>query len=305
MNFENLKTESYKKISAEYLQWLSTLGFSKGIEYNYTNRVADFFYWLESKNILSVTAITQKHISEYFAYLEQKTGVRTRKPFSTSHLNHNFAAIDYLLEFLHQHGAKNTPIPTQHRIKPDKQARIHKIKPFTQAEIKILYNGIENTYPQLQYILREAKHYQLKLIFTLYYGCGLRRHEGYKLRIDDIDFDKKTVFIEKGKNYKDRIIPMSAGVYKELQDYIYNFRHRLKLPHKRLFIYEENALSNCLKELHRICTDENIKAKKITLHILRHSIATHLLQNGMTIENIALFLGHSTLESTQIYTHFI
>jgi integrase/recombinase XerD len=96
---------------------------------------------------------------------------------------------------------------------------------------------------------------------------------------------------------------MSSGVYKELQDYIYNFRHQLKLNHNRLFIHCEQALLLNLKYLKNICNDENIKAKRITFHLLRHSIATHLLQNGMSIENIALFLGHSSLDSTQIYTH--
>jgi integrase/recombinase XerD len=98
---------------------------------------------------------------------------------------------------------------------------------------------------------------------------------------------------------------MSNGVYNALQDYVYNFRHRLKLKHNRLFISTQGILLERLKRLQKICTDENIKAKRITLHALRHSIATHLLQNGMSIENISLFLGHTSLDTTQIYTHLI
>jgi integrase/recombinase XerD len=60
-----------------------------------------------------------------------------------------------------------------------------------------------------------------------------------------------------------------------------------------------------LKYLHSLCPDESIQSKRPTFHVLRHSIATHLLQNGMTIENIARFLGHNSLSSTQIYTHII
>jgi integrase/recombinase XerD len=65
------------------------------------------------------------------------------------------------------------------------------------------------------------------------------------------------------------------------------------------------VLGNKLKYLQSVCDDENIKAKRLSLHVLRHSIATYLLQNGMSIENIALFLGHSSLDTTQIYTHLI
>jgi integrase/recombinase XerD len=95
---------------------------------------------------------------------------------------------------------------------------------------------------------------------------------------------------------------MSAGVYEQLQDYVYNFRHKLKLKHNRLFIITTGTICRRLKELQKTCCDENIQAKHLTIHRLRHAIATHLLQNGMSMENIALFLGHGSLNSTQIYT---
>ena len=98
---------------------------------------------------------------------------------------------------------------------------------------------------------------------------------------------------------------MNTAVCKALENYIYNFRNLLKLNHKRLFINTTGTLNDSLKDLQNVCDSEEIKSKKMTLHILRHSIATHLLQNGMSIESIALFLGHSSLESTQIYTHLI
>jgi len=147
--------------------------------------------------------------------------------------------------------------------------------------------------------------YELKLVFALFYGCGLRRSEGDKLQIQNVDFEQKTIFIEQGKNYKDRIVPMSENVCNNLKDYIYNYRKSLKLNHNRLFACGMQTQVQRLHHLQKICTDEQIREKRITLHILRHSIATHLLQNGMSIDNIALFLGHSSLDSTQIYTHLI
>ena len=295
---------SYRKITAEYGIWLDTLGFSEGIVYEYPHRISDFFKWLQTQGIHQINRLNQKHIEKYFAYLQIRPNKRRKGHLlSASSLNDNFIAVDKLLEFLHQQGATNTPIPTNHRITTDKEERIYKIEILTQAEIKTLYNCIENTYPNLDYIRREQNHYQLRLIFALYYGCGLRRSEGHRLTPADIDFEKRTVFVEKGKNYRDRVIPMGKNVYKELQDYIYNFRHRLRLPHKRLFIHSAGKLNDSLQYLQSVCDDEAIQAKRLTLHVLRHSIATHLLQNGMSIENISLFLGHSTLDSTQIYTH--
>ena len=297
---------SYKTIIAEYVTWLETLGFSDAMIYDYKFRLHDFFEWLENKQVQSINLLNNRHITEYHAYLETRQNKKIKgRLLSASHLNHNFMAIDKLLEFLHQYGMANAPVPTNYRMKMDEQERIQKIEVLTQQEIKTLYNCIPNTYSRFLFAERQARQYELKLIFALYYGCGLRLSEGYKLRIQDVDFDKKTVFVEQGKNYKDRIIPMSSGVYNELQDYVYNYRHRLKLKHNRLFIYTKQTLHLRLKHLQNVCDDETIKEKRLSLHVLRHSIATHLLQNGMSIENISLFLGHSSLDTTQIYTHLI
>lgn len=297
---------SYTEINKKYTVWLDTLGFSNGVVYDYKDRVRDFLEWLETQSIKQINAIKQKHVTDYFSYLETRPNKRKKGALlSVSHLNHNFIAVDKLLEFLHGQGMKNTPIPTNYRLKVDKDERIRKIEILTKDQIKTLYNAIENTYPKLNFIQRETNQYQLKLIFSLNYACGLRLSEGLKIRFQDIDFERKTVFVEKGKNYKDRFIPMSTGVYNGLQDYIYNFRNKTKPPHNRLFLKSKGNLNQMLKHLQNVCEDEQIQQKRLSMHVLRHSIATHLLQNGMSIENISLFLGHSSLESTQIYTHVV
>jgi integrase/recombinase XerD len=291
--------ENYNAIKNEYAVWLTTLGFSSATVVDYKDRVRDFFEWLQAKNVNQINVVNQKHIENYFDYLQVRKSKRANRALSVSHLNHNFLAIDKLLEFLHQMGLQTAPIPTNYRIKPDKEQRIKNIQPLTKEEIKTLQANINDIYSQLPFKQREAKQEQLKLIFALYYGCGLRRNEGYKLTANDIDFDKKTIFIRQGKNYKDRIIPMNTGVCKALENYIYNYRNLQKVKHKRLFLSTTGTLNNSLQDLQKLTEID----KKLTLHILRHSIATHLLQAGMSIESIALFLGHSSLESTQIYTH--
>jgi integrase/recombinase XerD len=295
---------SYEAIVKEYANWLDTLGYSYSLVHSCELRICDFFKWLETNRIQNINQLTNKQINDYRNYLETRPNkVFKGRLLGVIHINWYFFAIDKLLEFLHQYGMTNLPVPTNYRMKVDQQARILSFEILTQQEIKTLYNCIPNTYQTLPFEQRQAKQYELKLIFALFYGCGLRRAEGHDLCIQDVDFDKKTVFVRQGKNYKDRIVPMSTGVYKELEDYIYNFRHQLKLNHNRLFLCGEIMLGLKLKNLQNVCNDEKIKAKRLSLHILRHSIATHLLQNGMSIENIALFLGHSSLDSTQIYTH--
>ena len=296
----------YHTILTDYTAWLDTLGYSNSIIDSCKYRIHNFFEWLEEKQIHSITDLTAKQISNYHHYLETRPNKCFKgRLLGASHINWYSFAIDKLLEFLHQYGMTGAPVPTNQRLKIDHQERILPFDILTQDEIKTLYNCITNTYPNHPFEERQAKQYELKLILALYYGCGLRRLEGFNMCLQDIDFNKRTIFIHQGKNYKDRIVPMSEGVYRDLQDYVYNFRHLLKLNHNRLFISCYGAIAKKFKYLQNICEDENIKAKKPHLHILRHSIATHLLQNGMSIENIALFLGHSSLDSTQIYTHLI
>jgi len=298
--------ENYTTLKEEYTLWLGTLGFSKNMVHTCTYGIQYFFEWLHTQGVSHINRLTQKHIELYFDYLQNRPHKRKKgRLLSASTLNGYFFGIDRLLEFLHQTGMNEVPTPTGQRIAVDKQEMINKINPFTQAEIKELQANITNTYGNLPFASRERIHEQLKLVFALYYGCGLRRSEGHRLTFDDIDFDRKTVFVKQGKNYKDRIIPMSEGVYKALEHYIYNFRSLQKLPHKRLFISAGSTLNRQLQNLQQTCSNEVIKSKKMHLHVLRHSMATHLLQNGMSIEQIARFLGHSSLETTQIYTHIV
>lgn len=296
----------FKAIANEFNVWIDTLGYSDSMKHTCKYRVIDFFQWLETKQIHNIRELTDRHIRDYRSYLEVRPNSQFKgRLLSAKHINWYINVVDKLLEFLHQYGVTSAPTPAYNRIKADDDERVLPFDILTQDEVKTLRNCIPDTFPHLNFVERQLRHYQLKLVFALYYGCGLRRSEGYNLQVQDIDFERKTIFVRQGKNSKDRFVPMSEGVYKEVQDYIYNFRSHFKLDNNHLFIYQPTTLLVQLRHLKKTCPDQNIRAKRITLHSLRHSIATHLLQNGMNIENIALFLGHSDLDTTQIYTHFV
>jgi integrase/recombinase XerD len=148
-------------------------------------------------------------------------------------------------------------------------------------------------------------------MLSILYGCGLRRNEAVSVDVGDINFDGSILLVRKGKNYKERFVPISKASLKYLQEYIYDHRPGLLRGQKAeaLFLSLQCKRLNGqtmivrLKHLQRQTEDKDLMEKEIGLHTLRHSIATHLLQAGMDIESIARFLGHSSLESTQIYTH--
>jgi integrase/recombinase XerD len=302
-----MRTEHYKKIHEQYVRWVDILGFSDSSIKGFDKRIEEFFDWLENHSILSISEVTQKQINIYFDYLQTRPNRKYKGTLlSPSQLNQNFNAVNKLCEFLHQQGMENAPMPINKMFKIDLTERIRKIQPFTQNEIKEMYDFIDNAFCNVkQHSVRERKKEQLKLAFALFYGCGLRMSEGMKLTIKDVDFERKTIFVHQGKNYKDRIVPMSDGVFKIIENYVYNFRNRQRVKHSCLFLCKQMAIRRSLETVKNTCKNPEIQSKRITLHLLRHTIATHLLENGATFENIAKFLGHSSLVSTQIYTHIV
>jgi len=178
---------------------------------------------------------------------------------------------------------------------------------LTQSEIKQLFEATS-------YSNTDAKiRYRDKAILVCCYSCGLRRNELVHLDIKDVLFDKQRLFVRKGKNYKERFVPINKHSSRILEEYIYDWRtefYNYKETESLFINYRGNRLqgmsfANRLKSIIKATGNTDLEDRNITLHSLRHSIATHLLEKGASIEHISTFLGHASLESTQIYTHFL
>jgi len=168
---------------------------------------------------------------------------------------------------------------------------------LTMAEVKELYKACDASILGLRD----------KVMLGIYYGCGLRRNEGAQLDVSDIDFKGQLVYVRKGKNYKERYVPANEITLQHIKDYLDHSRPFLLTRDKTsaLFISDKGNRAqghSLLLRLRRLAKLSKLQ-KNIRLHTLRHSIATHLLQGGMKLEHISKFLGHASLESTQIYTH--
>lgn len=284
--------------------YMQTLGYAKTTTYQYHNTATHFLIWLEQNDINHISQLSTKTVNQYFEYTEQRPNKRHKgQGLSSSGLDYTFKAVDKFLEFLHSIGAEKAPLPLNYRLERE---RLKPLNPLTKAEITTLYNTIPATYQNINnYTLREAKQMSLKLVLDLCYGCGLRKREVLNLKYKDVDFGRQVLHIRQSKGYKDRYVPMNKTTSKSIEHFAYHYSRVLQKDKQRkehLYPYRQII---ALKLLLPACTDTTLKAKKPTLHTLRHSIATHLLQNGMPIESISRFLGHSSLLTTQIYTHII
>ena len=150
-------------------------------------------------------------------------------------------------------------------------------------------------------ILQNIKNQKHRTMLSLIYACGLRRSELLNLKPLQIDSKRHLLIILNGKGMKDRVIPISDKVITMLRDY-----YKLYKPSKWLFEgqnagqqYSESSLQEVLKIAIR---KARIK-KPVTLHWLRHSYATHLLEAGTDLRYIQELLGHKSSKTTEIYTH--
>ena len=142
-----------------------------------------------------------------------------------------------------------------------------------------------------------------KTIINLFYGSGMRLSELVNLNVQDIDFSRKSVKVL-GKRNKERIIPLPAEVLTDLAHYL-DLRNRDFLGEQALFLTSKGKrvyprmVYGCVKSYLSAVTT----AGKRSPHVLRHSYATHLLNNGADINAIKELLGHANLAATQVYTH--
>lgn len=149
-------------------------------------------------------------------------------------------------------------------------------------------------------IMQYTNNIKHKCIIGLLYSSGLRRSELLNLKVTDIDSKRMVVTIKSAKGNKDRISILSPSILKGLQNYYRKYR-----PKTYLFEGQsENKYSgsSVLNIVVMAAKKAGIQ-KKVTPHMLRHSFATHLLENGTDIRHIQLLLGHSSTKTTEIYTH--
>ncbi len=288
---------------ANYKEWLDILGFAESTVYYLPNHLQEFFYYLECHGHDGLKTITTETIKNYYQELQQRANQRQSGALSKSYLNKHQQALKKFKEYLQNHNYNDFNIHLKTETNPTEE----KLNILTQSEIKQLFNATEYSHAESRFKLRD------KAILTILYSCGLRRNEAVHLDVSDIYFDKERVFVRKGKNYKERFVPINRKNAEILEDYIYEARPEFNTKNntEALFISKQSkrmqgmSLANRLKAIVQATNNKNIKEKKITLHILRHSIATHLLQQKVALESIKTFLGHSSLESTQIYTHLV
>lgn len=250
------------------INFMTTRGYSPKTIKAYTGAVETMARYFGR----SPLALSSQDIEQYFYHL--RTSLLAD---ATIHLSHH--AIRY---FYRIHSQKNM-VP-QMRF-PGKNYRLPKV--LSRVEVAAL--------------LSNCTDLRSKTIFHLIYSCGLRISEAINLRVADIDFERKTVFVKIGKCKKDRYTVLGDRMASLLREYF-----TVYCPIERLFYSrsKDQALStDTIQRKFRQLVEKTGLSKEIHVHTLRHCFATHLLENGTNIVYIMNLLGHSSIQTTMLYLH--
>lgn len=312
-----IKSTHYNYLLKSYKEYLQTLGYATGTAESWPVHVREFLHYIETNGVQSILSIETSHITNFIAHIKQRKNKTKDGALSSSSINKIINAVNVFIKFLNSTG-KFIVESTAQRAEDSFSERII----LSIEEIKQLYEATFLPHRENSIAIGQRD----RAIIAIFYGCGLRRSEGKQLNITDIDLQKRLLFVRKGKGNKQRYVPIAAKHLTDIKDYLRegrqwflydhadNYHHAANgKPYEKKEAADDTAFfisqfGNRMNEFYARLEQMKQRAeinKNVTLHGLRHSIATHLLQSGMDIEEIAKFLGHSSLASTQLYTHII
>ncbi len=267
----NCLTEVKKTELEQFKSWMEHKRYSESTVTSYTESLRRFFAFCkhkESENINSDDLVRYVHeyiIPHNFSYTYQNQTISAAKLF--------FREI------------KNSGLDVETFKRPIAQRKLPNV--LSKEEVKLILNALKNT-----------KH---RTMLSLIYACGLRRSELLNLLPSHVDSNRKLLLIKQSKGNKDRIVPLSEKTIEMLRDY-----YKIEKPKKWLFEGEKPGEKYTEQSLQKVLKNTLLKAgikKNVTLHWLRHSYATHLLELGTDLRYIQELLGHSSSKTTEIYTH--
>ena len=262
-------------------------GLSKNTQLSYRNDLLKFSNYLTKKKILNLNSLNRNDIRNYLLKLKSD-GL---KP---STISRHIVSIRKFFEYLLQEGL----------ISEDPSALIHSPKIWKNIPETLSVNEVTTL---LSYIssLKNYRHaFRDKVMVELSYACGLRVSELVNLKLNSIYFEESYIQVT-GKGQKDRLIPINKSTLIIIDEYIKTERLKYNIDDNHLFLSQHKKFLTRQRIWQII--KKHIKnagiTKNISPHTLRHSFATHLLENGGTLRAIQEMLGHSNISTTEIYTH--
>lgn len=269
-NIKRDKKNTLAGIANELEKAITLRGFSKRTLKAYLSVIENF---VEFYKPVDVRKIKEEEIKKYLLNMYDKE-------YSTATVNLAYSAIKFLFEDV---------LNMSREIQFIRRPKTKKQLPNVLSEQDVLK------------VLMQTNNLKHKAILFLVYSAGMRVSEVVRLRKEDIDSHRMTIHLKEAKGKKDRITLLSRAAFEILKEY-----YEIYKPSIWVFpgAEEENHLSErSVQMVFETALKKSGIRKEVTLHCLRHSFATHLLENGTDIRFIQELLGHASIKTTEIYTH--
>jgi integrase/recombinase XerD len=277
------RRSSKKEELEEFKEYMQAVGYPAKSQRHHIDSILRFAYWIKK----DLSSVARSDIKAYQIHLEHRPNERREGGLKVNTIIGYLQPLVLFYSYLEKHQAIAINPLSGYRMPRKKN---HPKAILSRLEIEQLYQVCE--------CLQEV------CILHLYYGLGLRRMEGQRVNLADIDYKNGWLYVPKGKGGKGRKMPLTAKIRKDFKAYVLEERASSK-SQALLLNSQQNRLRGAvaLKVLKQLLKRANIP-KEITLHSLRHSIATHLIQSKLPLEQVRDYLGHAHLESTQRYIHY-
>ena len=276
--------EKQVKLFLEFIQNEKKL--SNNTLQSYRRDIAQYSNYLE-KNRINYSKVKNEDIKRYLKYLEE-VGKKT------STVSRNLASIRSFYKFLLR-TRKIKEDPTEGIQSPKIEKKAPSV--LTSQEVELLLDQPKDV---------DLKGTRDKAMLEFAYATGMRVTEIISLNVEDVDLEKGFATCRNGK--KERTVPLGEMSLKALKDYVENARNiMIKDENEKALFVNVNGQRLTRQGFWKIIKYYKEQAhieKDITPHVLRHSFATHLLQNGADLKSIQTMLGHSDILSTQVYMQF-
>ena len=279
------------EIVENFKRHLQQLGYSKGSVSSLPMHVKSFLgHRQKTSHSNEVHNISPSEIQNFYHWLHERPLKHGDGGLSEVYIYKHVYALKLFFSYLETTG--QITINPINALK-FKLPKLNSREPLTKEEVKQLFET--------------ARNYKETAILHLFYSCGLRRSEASSLNIRDIHFKSGLLYVREGKGRKRRVIPLTQTVSNDLKNYFLQERTSSisALADTEAFILNRYGHRMSCKAFNKFMRTFSLKTnlnRTVSPHYLRHSIATHLLENGLQVEYVREFLGHSYLESTQIYT---
>lgn len=291
-----LHNKYFEELYKEFDRFVVTKNYGKGKNKMYQACVREFLFFIETKGFVTIQQIKASEIIAYYEYIRERPNQRKEGGLSESMIRHHLFSMRLFFDYLLETGEiQSSPA----RLPKFQIGKANERNICTVEEILQLYDACETKWD--------------KALLSIAYGCGLRRTEIQNLNTTDVLLHKGMLIVREGKGNKSRTVPLSNNVIKDLKEYLIYERAKYFLQNNfedtpAFFINNTGTrmlgdkLNGRLKELILKTNNAQLIRKEITLHCLRHSIATHLIDKGASIEFVQQLLGHAEIDTAHLYS---